>query len=377
MDVGAWLSGLGLGQYEQMFRDNDIDADLLPTLTMDDLYQLGVVSLGHRKRLLSAIALLGKPPLPSAALSSRHQPRRYHAERRQLTVMFVDLVGSTRLSSRLDPEDMREVLQTYQHAVMGEITRVGGHVAKLMGDGVLAYFGWPCADEDDSGARGAGRAGDRRSGHRLPSPIGKPLAARVGIATGLVVVGDLDRRGCRARRGWWWARRRTLRPVFRRHRRPGTVVISEGTRRLLGEMFDLRELGRPCLKGFAQPVNSYPRLSANSPPEAASRRAGRPVRCPWSGAIRNWLLCLSDGGRPCAGEGQAVLLVGEAGIGKSRLIRAVLAEVAQSAHVSERACDAALSVFAPSYRYGAVAGSRQLGFAAGLDPADGDASKLD
>ena len=148
MDVAAWLCSLGLPQYEQAFRDNDISADLLSTLTADDLRELGVVSLGHRKRLLAAItALAERPPSweqpvqPPAATVPQ-------AERRQLTVMFVDLVGSTALSSRFDPEDMREILHVYQNTVTAEIARVGGHVAKLMGDGVLAYFGFPRAFED-------------------------------------------------------------------------------------------------------------------------------------------------------------------------------------------------------------------------------------
>ena len=142
MSVKAWLHGLGLGRYEQAFRDNNIGVDLLPTLTEADLRELGVVSLGHRKQLLAAIMDLSK--------STQSPPTAPQAERRQLTVMFVDLVGSTALSSHLDPEDMRAILQAYQNAVKGEIARVGGHLAKLMGDGVLAYFGWPRAGEDDA-----------------------------------------------------------------------------------------------------------------------------------------------------------------------------------------------------------------------------------
>src|SRR4051794_36841114 len=152
LDVGVWLHELGLGQYEQAFRDNDIDTGLLPTLTADDLREIGIVSLGHRKRLLAAIATLAplplgtQPPTPTPPPT----PTAPQAERRQLTVAFIDLVGSTALSARLDPEDMRELLHAYQHAVTGEITRIDGHVAKLMGDGVLAYFGWPRAHEDDA-----------------------------------------------------------------------------------------------------------------------------------------------------------------------------------------------------------------------------------
>src|SRR3954454_4221024 len=197
MDIGAWLHRLGLGQYEQPFRDHDIDADLLPTLTPDDLRDIGVASLGHRKRLLAAIAALtgltDAQPSPASPLTPAPPPAStvQQAERRQLTVMFADLVGSTALSARLDPEEMREVLNAYQNTVTGEIARVDGHVAKLMGDGVLAYFGWPRAHKDE--AERAVRAGLAITAAvgRLATPAGEPLAARVGIATGLVVVGDL------------------------------------------------------------------------------------------------------------------------------------------------------------------------------------------
>src|SRR3954469_14508679 len=165
VDVGAWLRGLGLGQYEPAFRENDVDADVLPELTEADLERLGVASLGHRKRLLRGIAAPREGPASGPMARPRSGPHgeepgpaeTRQAERRQLTVMFVDLVGSTALSGRLDPEEMREILRTYQNAVAGEGARFGGHVAKLMGDGVLAYFGWPRAEEDE--AERAVRAG--------------------------------------------------------------------------------------------------------------------------------------------------------------------------------------------------------------------------
>jgi class 3 adenylate cyclase len=161
VDVGAWLRGLGLGRYERAFRDNDIDAAVLPELTSDDLSGLGVASIGHRRKLLATIAALGEgtpsPEIPPAQAGPAPSiaghlasPRSTDAERRQLTVMFVDLVGSTALSTRLDPEDLREVIRTYQDAVAGEVARFEGHVAKFMGDGVLAYFGFPRAHEDDA-----------------------------------------------------------------------------------------------------------------------------------------------------------------------------------------------------------------------------------
>jgi class 3 adenylate cyclase len=194
VDIGAWLRGLGLGQYEQAFRDNDIDAALLLTLTADDLRELGVISLGHRKRLLAAIAALVPPvgPQPPAASPTATEPPTstgQQAERRQLTVMFVDLVGSTELSRRIDPEEMREILRAYQDAVA--VARFEGRVAKYMGDGVLCYFGWPRAHEDE--AERAVRAGLAvvEAVDRLGPRADTPLACRAGIATGLVVVGDL------------------------------------------------------------------------------------------------------------------------------------------------------------------------------------------
>src|SRR3954451_23138690 len=155
VEVGDWLRGLGLGQYEQAFRDNDIDARVLPGLTADDLKEIGVASVGHRRLLLQAVTALPTAAVPTAPakraasavfVSATHAPPQ--AERRQLTVMFVVLVGSTALSARLDPEEMRTVLLVYQNGVAGELARYRGHVAHLMGDGVLAYFGWPAARED-------------------------------------------------------------------------------------------------------------------------------------------------------------------------------------------------------------------------------------
>jgi class 3 adenylate cyclase len=202
MDVAAWLKDLGLEQYVSAFRDNAIDDELLRELTAEDLKEIGVAALGHRKRLLEAIAALrggaapasGEPPVearPSPAVPSTPAAARSEAERRQLTVMFCDLVGSTALAARLDPEDMREVLRGYQNTAAGEISRFEGHVAKFMGDGVLAYFGGPKAHEDE--AEQAVRAGLAlvQAVGRLRAPAGDPLSCRVGIATGLVVVGDL------------------------------------------------------------------------------------------------------------------------------------------------------------------------------------------
>jgi class 3 adenylate cyclase len=196
MDIVVWLRSLGLGKYEGIFRENDIDETVLLTLTAEDLKELGVTSFGHRRKLVDAIAALRPdtgaqgfstdqktaPAAPSTSTEDR-------AERRQVTVMFSDLVGSTALSARMDPEDLREVISAYQRCVVETVQRFSGFVAKYMGDGVLVYFGYPQAHEDD-----AERA--VRAGLELVAAVGAlkthaALQTRVGIATGLVVVGDL------------------------------------------------------------------------------------------------------------------------------------------------------------------------------------------
>jgi len=331
VDVGAWLRGLGLERYEPAFRENDVDAEVLPELAEADLEKLGVTSLGHRKRLLKAIAALRAdavsspvPPTTGREAAEEHARGRpaVGAERRQLTVMFVDLVGSTALSTRLDPEEMREVLRAYQNTVTGEIARLDGHVAKLMGDGVLAYFGWPRAHEDD--AERAVRAGLAIADAvgRLATPAGAPLAVRVGIATGLVVVGDLVGEGA-AQEEAVVGETPNLAARLQEAAAPNAVVVAEGTRRLLGEVFELSPLGRRPLRGFAAPVKAFRigrERAADSRFEA--RRSG--WLPPMVGRDQELALVLERWHQAAAGEGQAVLLVGEAGIGKSRLVRAAL-----------------------------------------------------
>jgi len=195
VDIPAWLRGLGFEQYEPAFRANDVDAAVLPRLTAEDLISIGVTSVGHRRKVLDAIAALGAE-MPAAPATA---PVSADAVRRQLTVMFSDLVSSTELSARLDPEDLREVYAAYHRAVAEVVQSLDGFVAKYMGDGVLAYFGYPSAREDD-----AERA--VRTGLGVINAVGRldvksvKLKARVGIATGLVVVGDLITSGLDRRR---------------------------------------------------------------------------------------------------------------------------------------------------------------------------------
>src|SRR6516162_4662488 len=195
MDVAAWLRDLGLERYVSAFRDNDIDTEVLPKLTAEDLISIGVTSVGHRRKLLDAIATLS----PSEPTSTVTAAASNDAERRQLNVMFCDLVGSTPLSTRFDPEDLRELVGAYHRCVADTVGRYAGFVAKYMGDGVLVYFGYPEAHEDD-----AERAA--RAGLAVIDAVGRlatsePLNVRIGVATGLVVVGDLIGAGAAQERG--------------------------------------------------------------------------------------------------------------------------------------------------------------------------------
>src|SRR6516225_8126518 len=242
MDVGSWLRGLGLERYEAAFRENEIDGTVLSTLTADDLKDLGVGIVGHRRKLLDAIAALradaNTKPLPDPLPTIDRSPKDA-AERRHLTVMICDLVGSTALSTRLDPEDMRVVIDAY-HAACARITRTyDGFLAEFRGDGILAYFGYPIAHEDD--AERTVRAGLEiiAAVARLETRAAEPLAVRIGIATGVVVVGEgaLREHAVVGETPNLAARLQAL-------AEPGTIVVAASTRRLLGDLFHLRDLGR-------------------------------------------------------------------------------------------------------------------------------------
>src|SRR5499433_3039490 len=259
MNVGGWLKSLGLGQYEALFRASEIDADILPELTEVDFEKLGI-PLGHRKRLLRAISGLAAPGTlaeTSAAPSASTGPRPHDAaERRQLTVMFCDLVGSTALSVRFDPEELREEIRAYQNAVSGVVARYDGFVAKFMGDGVLAYFGYPRAHEDD--AERAVRAGLEIAAAvtSLQTRGTERFAVRIGIATGLVVVGDLVGEGL-AQEQAVVGETPNLAARLQALAQPGQIVLAGATRRLIGDLFRLRDLGRQAVKGFAEPVEAF------------------------------------------------------------------------------------------------------------------------
>ena len=280
--VTDWLEKLGLGQYARRFAENDISFSVLPDLTDQHLKEIGVL-LGHRLQLLRAVAELTSgekgAPKPAVASAGSDAPQDT-AERRQVTVMFSDLVGSTALSARMDPEDLREVIAAYQKAVAATVQRFGGFVAKYLGDGVLVYFGYPQAHEDD--AERAVRAALELIQAVSSLKFSAPLQTRVGIATGLVVVGDLIGSGEAQGRGIV-GETPDLAARLQAIAKPNTVVIAESTRRLLGNLFDLEDLGAKELKGIAAHMRTWAALrpsSVGEPLRSSSRE--RIDRACWS-----------------------------------------------------------------------------------------------
>jgi class 3 adenylate cyclase/predicted ATPase len=332
MDVGAWLRDLGLGQYEASFRGNEIDADVLPELTDQHLKDLGV-SLGHRLKMLRAIRELARDAQVKAQPAVLAEPKPQDtAERRQLTVMFCDLVGSTALSARLDPEDMREVIGVYHRCCANLVERNGGFVAKYMGDGVLAYFGYPHAHEHD--AERAVQAGLAivEAAPKLVTSAGSPLHVRVGIATGLVV--DLIGSGAAQERGIV-GETPNLAARLQGIAEPDTVVIAEGTRRLLGNLFELQDLGAKDLKGISGLTRAWTALRASSA-ESRFEALHASGLTALVGREQEFGLLLRRWSSAKGGEGQVVLLSGEAGIGKSRLTAALLERLAVEPHTRLR-----------------------------------------
>ena len=339
MDVVVWLRSLGLGKYEALFRENDIDEMVLPNLTAEDLKELGVASLGHRRKLLDAIAALrsnasGKTPSADVAATSSAPSvsPEDRAERRQVTVMFSDLVGSTALSARMDPEDLREVISGYQKCVADTVQRFGGFVAQYMGDGVLIYFGFPHAHEDD--AERAVRAGLELVAAVSDLTTHAALQTRVGIATGLVVVGDLIGSGASQEQAIV-GETPNLAARLQCIAQPTGVVIAESTRRLLGNLFELKDLGAKDLKGIAGPVRAWAALRPASV-ESRFEALHASGLTELVGREEELEILLRRWSKAKTGEGQVVLLSGEPGIGKSRLTAALLEHLAKEPHTRLR-----------------------------------------
>ena len=332
--IGDWLKKLGMSEYAERFEENRIDPSVLPDLTDQDLERLGVL-LGDRRKMLRAIReLAGDAPVaPHRPAVTEARPQDA-AERRQLTVMFCDLVGSTTLSARLDPEDLREIIGAYQRCCAVLVERNGGFVAKYMGDGVLAYFGYPQAHEDD--AERAVRAGLALvdAVPKLATAAGSPLQVRVGIATGLVVVGDLIGVGA-AQEQAVVGETPNLAARLQAIAEPDTVVIAESTRKLLGNLFELQDLGARDLKGIAGRARAWAALRASSV-ESRFDALHTTSLTPLVGREEEIELLLRRWSRAKTGEGQVVLLSGEAGIGKSRLTAAVLERLATEPHTRLR-----------------------------------------
>ncbi len=331
MDLAEWLRGLGLEQYAPAFRDNDIDGEILLRLTAEDLRELGIASIGHRRRLLEAIAALGEAGPPPAATETTAPAHPGEAERRQLTVMFCDLVGSTALSARFDPEDLCEVIGAYHRCVADTVGRFDGFVAKYMGDGVLVYFGYPQAHEDD--AERAVRAGLAVIDAVAGLVVAERLAVRLGVASGLVVVGDLIGEGAAQERGVV-GETPNLAARLQAFAEPGTLVIAESTRRQVGGLFDLAELGVQRLAGFAEPQPAWRVLRESG---VVSRfEALRSGTTPLVGRDEELDLLLRRWDQAKTGEGRVVLISGEPGIGKSRLTAALSERIASDPHIRIR-----------------------------------------
>jgi class 3 adenylate cyclase/predicted ATPase len=340
VDIGSWLQDLGLERYTRKFRDHEIDLDVLGDLTEADLEELGI-SLDHRKKLLRAIASLAKSEAADTAgpergtergLPASVEPSRVDAERRQLTVMFIELAGSTELSTRLDPEDMGALIRRFQNCCAAVLKAWGGHLARFMVDSALVYFGWPQAHEDD--AERAVRAGLELAKAVADLSIAAEvrLATRTGIATGPVLVGDLTA-GAAAQDDVVVGETPNLAARLQTLAVPGTVVVAERTRRLLGGLFAFADLGPVRLKGFTGALAAF-RVEGEGGAEGRFEALRGRRLTPLVDREHELAILMERWAWAREGDGQVVLLEGEPGIGKSRLIRALRDELSGEPHVT-------------------------------------------
>ena len=336
IDIGDWLKRLELGQYEQAFRANGIDGAVLPGLTAEDLRHLGISLVGHRRKLLDAIAVLREAvasdrPAIAEPAKVLLQGTVVGAERRHLIVMFCDLVDSTPLSTALDPEDLQEIIGAYHRCVAHTVARFDGFVARYMGDGVLAFFGYPQAHEDD-----AERA--VRTGLAVVDAIGQVrarsrLQVRVGIAAGVVVVGDLIGEGD-ARGRDVVGETPNLAARLQAIAEPNAVVIDDNTRRQVGAMFEIAGLGPLRLKGFAEPQRAWRICGESRIHSRFEALRSRPT--PLVDREAEIALLLRRWTQAKGGNGQVVLLSADPGVGKSRLSAALEERLQQEPHIRLR-----------------------------------------
>ena len=330
LNIRAWLEAGGFGQYADSFEANEIDGEALSALTDEHLKDLGI-PLSRRAKLLEAIAQLPQASSPSSGAglgrssvvdtADSARDATTSAERRHLTVMFVDLVGSTALSNRLDPEDLRSVIRKYQDAVVREVRRYDGHVAQYLGDGMLTYFGFPMAHEDDAERSVRAALATVRAVDSMGSSGAENLAVRIGIATGIVVAGDLLGEGA-AREHAVMGETPNLAARLQTIAAPREVVVSASTRALIGHLFEFRDLGLQYLRGFAAPVAAYAITSERSSGSRFEARRRGPLAA-MVGRDRELTLLIERWHLAKSGKGQLTFIAGEAGIGKSRLIRAL------------------------------------------------------
>ncbi len=324
-DLQRWLEGIGLGQYADLFIANDIDRETLLLLDDEEFEKLGI-SLGHRKALIKAALAYRSPDRP---LPDRREPARLadaKAERRHLTVLFCDIVGSTKLSAQLDPEDLAEVLRDFQGRCSDAIRHYDGHVARLMGDGLLAYFGFPAAHEDNAERAVNAALKIVASVSASPFSAAHDIKVRIGLASGLVIVGDLMGEGP-AREFAIAGEAPNLAARLQQRARPNQILVCSGTRRLLGSRFVLKDGGEHALKGFDRRVRVWQVLRSNAIESRFEARQASPLTR-FVGRDRELSLLAESYRMAERGSGQMVLISGEPGIGKSRLAMALLQRLA-------------------------------------------------
>ena len=334
-ELESWLDKLGLGQYAATFAANAIDLDVVANLTDGDLIQLGVGPLGHRKRLLKAIAgvhqgdnfVVGLAPYPP---TPRRRPR---AERRQVSVLFCDLVGSTELAHRLDPEELAPIIARYHETASETVRQLGGHVARFLGDGVMAYFGWPTSREDDAERAVAAGLELIEAVSRLQTVQGETLSVRVGVATGLVAIGY----GTKASDGGISGETPNVAARVQAEATPNSLVVSPLTARLAGRSFRYKNLGKRAMRGLAEPMEVFEVRGTRSTLNRFKALRARST-APLVGRSEEVELLLSRWRRAADLEGHVVLLSGDAGIGKSRLVQSTRERIGSAAVILGYQC---------------------------------------